>query len=196
MEASGSGRSHVTVAVVPGNGDGDVEECNWYAYLRDSLHKPPKVEALLKNMPDPVTARESIWLPFMQDQLGCGENSIIVGHSSGAEAAMRFAEQHKVLGLVLVSAYTSDLGDATEQASGYFGRPWQWNKIKQNAGFIVQFASEADPFLPWSEQMEVAQALDAELHSYKDEGHFSDETFPDLAAVVQAKIDALLAGEV
>ena len=38
------------------------------------------------------------------------------------------------------------------------------------------------------------QALGAELHSYKDEGHFSDETFPDLLAAVQTKIDALLGG--
>lgn len=43
-------------------------------------------------------------------------------------------------GLVLVCAYTSDLGDETERLSGYFTRPWQWDKIKQNAGFIVQVA--------------------------------------------------------
>lgn len=41
-------------------------------------------------------------------------------------------------GIVLVSAYTSDLGDSLEAASGYFSRPWQWDKIKQNSGFIVQ----------------------------------------------------------
>jgi len=36
-----------------------------------------------------VVARESIWLPFMEKELQCDENTIIVGHSSGAEAAMR-----------------------------------------------------------------------------------------------------------
>lgn len=67
-------------------------------------------------------------------------------------------------GIVLVSAYKSDLGDSTERASGYFSRPWQWEAIKANAGFIVQFASEDDPFLPWDEQAAVADALGAELH--------------------------------
>lgn len=40
---------------------------------------------------DPVTARESKWLPFMKEQLKCDENTIIIGHSSGAEAAMRYS---------------------------------------------------------------------------------------------------------
>ena len=39
----------------------------------------------------------SIWLPFMKDELGVDENTIIIGHSSGACAAVRFAENHKVL---------------------------------------------------------------------------------------------------
>ena len=65
---------------------------------------------------------------------------------------------------MLVAAYTSDLGDATERESGYFNRPWRWDAIKANAGFIVQFASADDPFLPWREQQQVADALGADLH--------------------------------
>lgn len=99
-------------------------------------------------MPDPLYARESIWLRFMEKELGCDEQTVIVGHSSGvcpacaafslqpihqhtdrntyltlcyvvgAAAAMRFAETRKVGALVLVSAYTTDQGDSTEAASG------------------------------------------------------------------------------
>jgi hypothetical protein len=67
-------------------------------------------------------------------------------------------------GIVLVSAYTTDLGDPGEAASGYFNRPWQWQAIQDNAGFIVQFGSTDDPFLPWVEQQEVADNLHSELH--------------------------------
>ena len=38
----------------------------------------------------------SIWLPFMKDELGVDESTIVIGHSSGACAAVRFAETHKV----------------------------------------------------------------------------------------------------
>ena len=51
---------------------------------------------MLRNFPDPVMARESVWIPFMQDELSCDQHTIIIGHSSGAEAAMRYAETHKV----------------------------------------------------------------------------------------------------
>ena len=40
-------------------------------------------------MPDPVTARRSIWLPFMKNELEVDSETIIIGHSSGACAAVR-----------------------------------------------------------------------------------------------------------
>lgn len=49
---------------------------------------------------DPVRASENVWLPFMKNDLQCDADTIIVGHSSGAAAAMRFAEQYKVAGMV------------------------------------------------------------------------------------------------
>ena len=37
---------------------------------------------LFQNMPDPFVARESIWIPFMRDELKCDENTIIIGRPS------------------------------------------------------------------------------------------------------------------
>ena len=50
------------------------------------------------------------WLPFLENDIGVGADTVLLGHSSGAEAAMRFAEDHAVAGLVLVAACHSDLG--------------------------------------------------------------------------------------
>ena len=38
----------------------------------------------LKEMPDPVYAREKEWIPFILNELGCDEDTVLVGHSSGA----------------------------------------------------------------------------------------------------------------
>jgi predicted alpha/beta hydrolase family esterase len=88
----------VNIAIVPGNGAGNVVNANWYGWLQRSLHNPPSVTCQLKNMPEPLRALESKWIPFMRDTLLCREDTIIVGHSSGAAAAMRFAETYKVAG--------------------------------------------------------------------------------------------------
>ena len=93
----------IKVVIIPGNGAGDVFHANWYGWAHEQISKFPGVSCDLRNMPDPITARETVWIPFMRDQMGCNENTIIIGHSSGAEAAMRFAESYKVKGLVLVS---------------------------------------------------------------------------------------------
>ncbi|XP_036403512.1 serine hydrolase RBBP9 [Megalops cyprinoides] len=170
--------------IVPGNGAGDVEHCNWYGWAKTEINKMPDMICLLKNMPDPVTARESLWLPFMEKEMGCDEQTVIIGHSSGAAAAMRYAETHKVHSIVLVGAYTSDLGDKNERESGYFSRPWEWVKIRENCAHIVQFGSTDDPFLPWSEQQAVADGLQAQLHKYTDRGHFQNTHFPELILAV------------
>ena len=57
-------------------------------------------EGVLRNMPDPIEAKRSIWLKFMSEELGIGPNDIIVGHSSGAVAAIRYAETTQVCSLL------------------------------------------------------------------------------------------------
>lgn len=68
------------VVIVPGNGAGDVYRANWYGWAYKTLNKDPSVECRLENMPDPITARQDIWLPYMQKELACDERTIIVGH--------------------------------------------------------------------------------------------------------------------
>ncbi|XP_073699971.1 serine hydrolase RBBP9 [Garra rufa] len=171
--------------IVPGNGAGNIEHCNWYGWAKKRINEIPDVSCALKNMPDPVTARESIWLPFMEKELKCDEETVIIGHSSGAAAAMRYAETHKVFSIILVGAYISDLGDENERESGYFSRPWEWEKIRANVKYIIQFGSTDDPFLPWKEQQEVADGLKADLHKYSDRGHFQNTAFPELIDAVK-----------
>ncbi|KAL4612840.1 putative hydrolase RBBP9 [Arapaima gigas] len=175
----------VRVVIVPGNGAGDVEHCNWYGWAKKQIDKIAGVTCLLRNMPDPVTARESIWLPFMERELHCDDRTVVIGHSSGAVAAMRYAETHRLYAVVLVGAYTSDLGDDNERESGYFSRPWEWEKIQGNCQHIVQFGSTDDPFLPWNEQQLVADSLQARLHKFTDRGHFQNTQFPELIGAVR-----------
>jgi len=56
----------------------------------------------------------SIWIPHLRNTLKADEDTILIGHSSGASAAMRFAELYPIKGMVLISTALTDMGDEQE----------------------------------------------------------------------------------
>lgn len=114
------------IVIIPGMGCVPVLECNWYAWLQQTLEKDfnDRVKIVLEDMPDPHGARESQWLPFIRDVLKFDEKTILIGHSSGCAAIMRILEKDKIRGAILVAAAYTDLGDEGERESEYFNRPW------------------------------------------------------------------------
>jgi len=159
----------------------------WYPFAKQEFEQWG-LEVIAKTFPDPKVARKSIWLPFLADSCGANEHSILIGHSSGAVAAMCFAEQQKILGSVLVGAYHTDTGDENERKSGYFDEPWNWESIRNNQQWIVQFASLDDPFFPVEEPRFVSEKLHTEYHEFADRGHFFESTFPELVEEIRKKI--------
>ena len=111
------------VVLIPGNGCQNIEASNWYRYMQTELQQTTLFsDVVMKNMPDPFEAKRDIWIPFIKDELIApydSSNTIVIGHSSGAVAAMRLLEDTKLLGCVLVSACHTDLGEPNEKISGY-----------------------------------------------------------------------------
>lgn len=178
------------VIFVPGNGGGSPKD-NWFPYLKRELEKF-KINVIASEFPDNDLARESYWVPFLKNQLHADEHTILVGHSSGAIAAMRLAETNKILGSVLVGAYHTDLGMPKEIESGYFNRPWNWESIKNNQKWIIQFASINDPWIPIEEARFVSKKLNTEYYEFLDKGHFGGDynklEFPELLEALKKKI--------
>ena len=176
------------VVIVPGNGcSGEVRDANWYGWLETQLLADGAFEeVVLRNMPDPVVARESVWVPFLRDECGCDARTIVVGHSSGAEAAMRLAENTPLGGIVLVAACHTDLGVPSEAAAGYYARPWEWAAIRANAAFIAQFHAPDDPFIPLHEARHVAENLGSTLTELPGRSHFF-EPFDELLAELRSR---------
>lgn len=180
----------IKVIVIPGNGGGTPLD-NWFPYVKLRLEKL-EVEVIAQDFPDSVLARAEYWLPFIQ-KLGADENTILIGHSSGAVAAMRFAEEYRILGSVLVGGYYTDLGLDDEKQSGYFDADWDWERIKKNQKFIIQFNSKDDPWIPIEEARFIHKKLDTEYYEYDHEGHFGSGgkpylEFPKLIEVVKLKL--------
>ena len=184
---------NIKVIIIHGNHGGTGND-QWIPWLSDELEKKG-FEVLHPTMPDNREAKSSIWLPYLQDELKTDEQTILVGWSSGAVAAMRYVENHKLLGSVLIGACYTDLGDTLEKLSGYYDAPWQWDAIRGNQQSIVQFASVDDPVIPIEEGRFVHEQLQTEYYEYPDKKHFGwpdpMPTFPELLEVILQKTRAL-----
>ena len=180
----------IKVIFVPGNRGGGPND-NWFPYLKTELENMG-VHVVASEFPDNKIAREAYWIPFLKDELKVDNQTILVGHSSGAIAAMRLAETTQILGSVLVGTYYTDLNWDIEKKSGYFNRPWNWDAISKNQKWIIQFASENDPWIPVEEARFVHKKLKTEYHEFKDQGHFGGDykklEFPELLHELKKKL--------
>ncbi len=171
--------------LIPGNG-GATPRSGWLPYLERELPNLG-IEVINKQFPDALIARRKYWLPFIES-LGADEETILIGHSSGALAAMRYAETRPIFGSVLVGACYTDLGLMSEKVSGYYRDPWQWDAVRKNQNWILQFGSVDDPFIPVVESRFVHEQLGSDYREYTDKGHFMFEEFPELIEALKEKL--------
>lgn len=157
---------------------------HWFPWLKKELKKR-KIKVTNRTFPNNLRAEERVLLDFLDKNLKADANTILIGHSSGAAVAMRYAESHKLYGSILIGALYTDLGYKEEQETGLFKRKWNWEKIRKNQNWIIQFASLDDPFIPIEQPRYIHKMLKTEYHEYKDQKHFGSEhyspkKFPDL----------------
>jgi len=149
-----------TVIICPGNGCTNVMRSNWYGRLHAELTRKG-ILCECKNFPDFIRARRKIWIPFIRSlaEKSVENNVILVGHSSGAQAILRYTEHYRVKAAVLVSATYSDLGDVSEifipcllpkgkKLTDTISRLWR-----------LQFHSDDDPFIPIHEAERIRDNL-------------------------------------
>jgi uncharacterized protein len=177
----------VKAILIHGNGGctaGDI----WLPWLEREL-TALGIEVINQTFPDNIKARAAFWLPHLES-LGADQNTILIGHSSGAVAAMRYAESHRLLGSILVGVCHTDLGDGFEAASGYYDAPWHWDAIRDNQKWIAIYSSTDDPHIPIAEARFVAAQLRCSFFEFIDRGHFTDRRqFPEVVDFLRRKIN-------
>ena len=178
-----------TIIICPGNGCTNIRQSNWYGHLYERL-KQLDMPCVCDDFPDPLHARREKWIPHIRklvDQHVSNEKGVLlVGHSSGAQAALRYAEEYRLAGCVLVSATYSDLGDEHERASGYYPQVgaggeetngYNFEAMKKNCAIWHQFHSDNDPFIPLGEAERIRDGLrlpESSYHMLPGRSHFFD----------------------
>jgi uncharacterized protein len=157
----------------------------WAVWIKAELEKL-NFPTFFETMPDSVIARSEYWLPFLKDHVKVGQNDVLLGWSSGAVAAMRYAEENKIKGSVLVSGGYTDLGDELEIQSGYYKNPWNWEKIRENQEKIALVWGDDDPYIPQSEFEFIASQLHPTELKITGGKHFIErEIFPEILEYIR-----------
>ena len=178
--------SGVKAILIHGNGGCTAADI-WLPWLERELSSLG-IKVVNQTFPDNIKARAKCWLPHIE-ALGTDQRTVLIGHSSGAVAAMRYAETHPLLGSILVGVCHTDLGDSLEAASGYYSPAWQWDKIRGNQQWIAIFNSTDDPHIPIAEARFIAAQLRCSYFEFNDRGHFVDsQQFPELLEFVRRKL--------
>jgi hypothetical protein len=174
------------VIMIHGNG-GCTPGDFWYPRIEEAC-TALGLAVVNRTFPDNIKARARFWLPFLEE-LGADEDTILIGHSSGAVAAMRYAETHRLLGSILVAVCHTDLGDSGEAASGYYSAPWQWERIRAHQRWIAIYHSIDDPHIPVAEPRFVAAQLKCNYFEFDGRGHFIDpDALPEAVPYLARKL--------
>ena len=169
---------------IHGNGT-DHWSFGWSKWLKGEL-EILGFSTFFETFPDSILARAQYWLPFLKEHEKAGKNDVIIGWSSGAVAAMRYAENNKIKGSILVGPCYTDLGDEMEKQSGYYDKPWEWEKIKKNQEKIALFYEDDDPFIPQDQFEFIASQLKPTVTIIPNGKHFIEyETFPELLEYIK-----------
>lgn len=180
----------IKAILIHGNGGGKSSD-NWLPYVKSHLESFG-LEVLAVDFPDNDLARKSIWIPFLKDSLKADKKTVVIGHSSGAVCAMRYAEKYPLFGSVLIGACYTDLGFEKERLSGYYNEAWNWKTIRNNQKWIIQFASTDDPWIPIEESRHIHDMLQTDYYEFTDRGHFGGDRevkeFKECVSVINKKL--------
>ncbi|MGL5825303.1 MAG: RBBP9/YdeN family alpha/beta hydrolase [Nocardioides sp.] len=192
-------RTVTRVVLIPGNAGASVDGV-WFPSLRRRLIDHG-LEVVARDFPDPLMGRSRYWMPFLINEIVPDASTILVGHSSGALAALRYGEIAPLLGTVTIGAHHTDCGYRRERRSGFFDDPWDWAAIRSHQRYVGQIHATDDPWVPFATAKELHELLGSEFIVFDEHGHFGtpaqrDQTFPELVDVICDRVAALADGRI
>jgi len=141
---------------------------------------------IVKNpaMPEPLKPRIEIWVKYLKEQIGVpDENTILLGHSIGAQTILRYLESLpkdvKIGGAVFLAGWIH-LTEAAYEEEGdrEIAKPWldtpiNWAEIRPKADKFIDIRSDDDPVVPFSDSEIFVNMLGAEIITEHNKKHFS-----------------------
>ncbi len=158
------------------HGTGDTPDLFWFPYIKEKLEEK-SFEVWLPQLPNAKKPNLQDWLPFILENGKFTEETIIIGHSAGAQIILSILENSdlKIKKAILVSGYSKPLpkteNDPKNQDS------FNWEKIKGKVGEFIFINSDNDPWECTDVQGKImADNLGGKLIVMHD-GHMGSQTY-------------------
>jgi len=150
---------------------------NWFPWLKGELEKSG-FEVAVPEFPTPKGQSLGNWMKVLGEYEGWfGEDLVLVGHSIGPALILRKLEmmEKPVKAAFLVAGFARQIGDERFDKinATFFGKEFDWKKIRENCGHFEVFHSDNDPYVPQKFGQELAEKLGVSLFLVKDAGHFN-----------------------
>jgi predicted alpha/beta hydrolase family esterase len=133
-------------------------------------------EVAVPAMPSPNAPKVEDWVSAIGLEVGSrGEDCILVGHSLGCIAILRYLEKtkKKVAGAVLVAGFASGLGEEFDILRGFLEPQLDFAKVREICPRMTAIFSDNDPYVPLEQAKIFEEKLRAKTVVLHARGHFS-----------------------
>lgn len=158
------------------HGTSGSSEHNWFAWLKKRLEQSG-YQVWCPDLPEPDHPNILRYNQFIlsQSTFRFDEESILIGHSSGAVAILgllqELPEHLQVQASYLIGSFRDDLGQAA--LSGLFIRPFEFSRIKNRSRLWYFLHSDDDPYCPLDHARFLHQQIGGDLIVLAGQKHFS-----------------------
>lgn len=170
------------------HGTGGNSQDSWCQWLKKELEQKG-YKVWTPDLPDSYNPNINRYNQFIFSQWKFDEDSIIIGHSSGAVAILgilqELPENVVIDKAILVAGFKNDLG--WENIKSLFEKPFDYEKIKKHSKKIILIHSDNDPYVKLEHGVFLKDKLEGKLVILPGQGHFSISTagekyreFPEL----------------
>lgn len=155
-------------------------QADWYPNISRELKKR-KIDFAVPFLPGGLHPKSKVWIEKIHQEVKKTKKPIIlVGHSLGSRAVLLYLDKYprRIMMVLLIAAFSNDTQNAQRHDGttypDFFEYKINLEKIKSLVGKFIIMHSKDDSALDYSQGVEVAKDLGAELITYKDRDHFSE----------------------
>ena len=155
---------------------------NWFPWLKARLEKLG-CWVYVPRFPTPEKQSVENWMKVFENyERHVNGDTIFVGHSLGAIFILSLLETLKcplncsgVKAAFLVAGFYGKLGTMhfDKINADFASKDFDWAKVRRSCRQFQLYASDNDPYVPFSKSVELAKKLGAGLKVIKDAGHFN-----------------------